>query len=65
MFSHESKQFVTKKATEILVGDLVMVQRDQVFPADLLLLSTSSETGIAFVNTMNLDGEVLRTLLLS
>jgi len=36
-----------------------MVKRDQVFPADLLLISTSAESGIAFVNTMNLDGEVL------
>ena len=50
--------FVQKKCEDIQVGDLVKVERDQVFPADILLISTSAESGIAFVNTINLDGEV-------
>lgn len=39
------------------MGDLVRVKRDEGFPCDLVLLSTSNAEGKCYVTTANLDGE--------
>lgn len=39
------------------VGELIKVEKDHYFPADLLLISSTNDDGIAYVETMNLDGE--------
>ncbi|XP_055809790.1 putative phospholipid-transporting ATPase 9 [Solanum dulcamara] len=39
------------------VGDIVKVEKDQFFPADLLLLSSCFDDAVCYVETMNLDGE--------
>jgi magnesium-transporting ATPase (P-type) len=39
------------------MGELIKIHKDEEFPADMLLLKSSKDTGVAYVDTMNLDGE--------
>ncbi|XP_022777023.1 putative phospholipid-transporting ATPase 9 [Durio zibethinus] len=39
------------------VGDIVKVEKDEFFPTDLVLLASSYEDAVCYVETMNLDGE--------
>jgi magnesium-transporting ATPase (P-type) len=42
---------------DIQTGTLVKVDKDTEFPTDMFLLKSSRENGVAYVDTLNLDGE--------
>nr|CAB3496066.1 unnamed protein product [Digitaria exilis] len=50
-------QFLPTKWKDVRVGDVVRVVSDESLPADMVLLATSEPTGVAYVQTLNLDGE--------
>ncbi|XP_020086581.1 phospholipid-transporting ATPase 1-like isoform X2 [Ananas comosus] len=50
-------RFLPKPWKRIRVGDVVKLLADDPAPADMVLLSTSDPTGVAYVRTTNLDGE--------
>lgn len=49
--------FVPASWQELKVGQIVQVNADQYFPADLILLKSANLSGLAYVETKNLDGE--------
>lgn len=51
------KDLIDIPSKQISVGDILCIKENEPIPCDLALLSTSDKRGIAFVNTMNLDGE--------
>jgi len=55
VLDYSTNKFNEKKWSELRIGDIVKVIKDQEFPSDILLLYGSKE--IVYVDTMNLDGE--------
>ena len=53
----ERMNWVITKWEDIEVGDIVKLARDEAAPADLTVLHTSGADGVAYVETMALDGE--------
>ncbi|XP_077241181.1 phospholipid-transporting ATPase 1-like [Tasmannia lanceolata] len=49
--------FQSKKWKNIQVGEIIKVCANETLPCDMVLLSTSDPTGVAYVQTINLDGE--------
>jgi phospholipid-translocating ATPase len=49
--------FDYSKWRDLKVGDIVKVEKDEYFPADLILLASNYDDAICYVDTMNLDGE--------
>uniref|UniRef100_A0AAY4EJV3 Phospholipid-transporting ATPase n=1 Tax=Denticeps clupeoides TaxID=299321 RepID=A0AAY4EJV3_9TELE len=48
---------VQVKSSEIQVGDLIIVEKNQRIPADMIFLRTTEKTGACFIRTDQLDGE--------
>nr|XP_019706336.1 phospholipid-transporting ATPase 1 isoform X1 [Elaeis guineensis] len=50
-------EFRPTRWKDIRVGELIRVSSNETIPCDMVLLSTSDPTGVAYVQTINLDGE--------
>ncbi|GLT75815.1 hypothetical protein SLA2020_475120 [Shorea laevis] len=50
-------QFQQKRWKHIQVGEIIKIHANETIPCDMVLLSTSDPTGVAYVQTINLDGE--------
>ncbi|KAK6913103.1 P-type ATPase, C-terminal [Dillenia turbinata] len=57
VYDCDSHSFQETKWKRLRVGDVVKIFKDDYFPADIVLLSSSYEDGICYVDTKNLDGE--------
>ncbi|ESW20746.1 hypothetical protein PHAVU_005G011100 [Phaseolus vulgaris] len=49
--------FVEKRWRDVRVGEVIRIKANEPIPCDIVLLSTSDPTGVAYVQTINLDGE--------
>ncbi|XP_067888576.1 probable phospholipid-transporting ATPase IIB isoform X2 [Heterodontus francisci] len=48
---------VQVRSSDIQVGDLIIVEKNQRIPADMIFLRTSEKSGACFIRTDQLDGE--------
>ncbi|KAJ5155192.1 hypothetical protein N7492_007995 [Penicillium capsulatum] len=55
--SANGHEWVEIKWLDIRVGDVIKLERDQPVPADFALLHANGPNGIAYIETMALDGE--------
>lgn len=55
--SSDSGDWALVKWRNIKVGDVIKIERDQPVPADIVLLHADGPNGIAYIETMALDGE--------
>lgn len=53
----QSGKFLPKKWKNLRAGEVVKICAEETIPCDMVLLGTSDPSGIAYIQTMNLDGE--------
>ncbi|AEO62999.1 uncharacterized protein THITE_2107835 [Thermothielavioides terrestris NRRL 8126] len=53
----QSEQWARVEWQDIRVGDIIRLQRDENVPADIVLLHATGPNGVAYIETMALDGE--------
>lgn len=57
VFVYREKEWKQSTSGNLMVGELVVVRKDNSFPADLILLDSNLPEGACFIETGTLDGE--------
>ena len=57
VLSNDAQDWLLVKWKDIKVGDVIRLARDQMVPADIVLLYANGANGVAYIETMALDGE--------
>jgi magnesium-transporting ATPase (P-type) len=57
IFDRKNKNFIRKKWEEVNVGDFIKINKNEEFPADIVLFKSANNTGNCYIETKNLDGE--------
>ena len=56
-FNKDMNSFEKVTWGQVQVGDFIRVDQDEFFPADLLIVRSTEDEGVCYVETKNLDGE--------
>lgn len=65
VYDHAQGKFIQKKWQDLKTGELIKTMKDEEFAAYIVLLKSDKESGIVFVDTMNLDGEVNKSSIMN
>ena len=55
--TYRDNKWIEIKSGELLLGEIIQVKKDGIFPADLLLVDSNLHDGICYIETGSLDGE--------
>jgi magnesium-transporting ATPase (P-type) len=54
---YKMPKFLKQQCSLIKIGNIIKVRKDEMIPADLLIIKTSLQNGFCYMQTSNLDGE--------
>ncbi|XP_009482633.2 phospholipid-transporting ATPase VD [Pelecanus crispus] len=57
VYSRKEKKYIDERWKNVNVGDFIRLSRNEIIPADMVLLYSSDLDGICYIETAGLDGE--------